>query len=293
MGRRRSTGERPEKKLPLKVKLIPRKHAGKVTEPWSIMERLISECANLEHLKAAKIRLWWQKDWKPDADNIATGAQVCKASEIDRNLVEDTGGESPDIFIKLPQLQWPSLDDVEKEHRIFHELCHVKAAKDANGKQKRDAKDRLLWRLGRHPIAAFHEEVDRYGVDRVVGHNSAVIDSIRLADRPMEKLFDQAEKSGDEKKPAAVKGKASGPAEWRNWVIGVLGQHGLPAGKVKLLEAAFDDRLGKLMDSLAHVDTPSFWYRDIKGLGEAGYDAMTEAIAALRKSRPEFQPDVK
>lgn len=172
---KKKSGAKEEKKTPVKVRPIPRKHAGKVTEPYAIMEKMIVEKPCFEHLKVAKIKLWWQKDWKADVDGIATGAQAV------------------DLFIKLPEQQWPTLDDVEKRHRIFHELCHFRQAKNSEGHQKRDAKDRLLWRLRRHPITAFPEEIEEFGIERVIGHNAAVMDSLRHADRPMEKLFDAAE----------------------------------------------------------------------------------------------------
>jgi hypothetical protein len=268
MGRKKSTGEKPEKKTATKVRPIPRKHAGKVTEPWSIMERLIAECEFFAPLKDAKIKLWWQKDWKADVDGIATGAQVCKASEIDRNLVEESGsGETVDVFIKLPEAQWPGLDDIEKEHRLFHQLCHVKPAKDSNGKQKRDTKDRLLWRLGRHPIAAFHEEVARYGVDKIIGHNGAVLAAIAHTNRPMEALFDAAEKTDGN-------GESSAPSKaWRRWNLQQLTNCGFPDGKRKLLEEAGIDTMGKLIDKMNRQGSEDFWWKDVKGFGESGYDA--------------------
>ena len=115
-----------------------------------------------------------------------------KASERERLLAEEAD-EKLDLMILLPEETWGFLDDTEKEHRIYHELCHFAPAKDSNGDQKQDTRERPLWRLKRHPIVAFPSEVKRYGIDRVVGHNAAIMESIRHADRPMEKLFDAAE----------------------------------------------------------------------------------------------------
>ncbi len=198
MRRKKASTEKQPKKTAVKLRAIPRKHAGKITEPWAIMEGLIEECCFFAPLKIAKIKLWWQKDWKVDVDGIATGAQCSKASEMDRILAEEASGETVDLFIKLPETQWATLDEREKERRIFHELCHFKPANDSNGNQKRDAKDRLLWRLSRHPITAFAQEIERFGVDEVLGANAKIVEAIRHAERPMEKLFDQAETSSDE-----------------------------------------------------------------------------------------------
>jgi len=237
MGQRKndSSREPKEKKTPVKIRPIPRKHAGKVTEPWAIMERLIDEVAHFSHLKVARIKLFWQKDWKADVDGIATGAQVCKASELDRNIAEDAGAETPDVFIKLPESQWPTLDAIEKEHRIFHELCHVKPAKDANGEQKIDSKDRLLWRLGRHPITAFHEEIERYGVEAVIGHNAKIVESIAYADRPMEKIFDKSES-------AAAIGDS-----WKNNHVSAAG---FTEKQIEALESSGILNLGQLQEAM-------------------------------------------
>jgi len=191
---RKAKAAKPEKRTPVKFKPIVHKHAGKITEPWQIMERLIGEVDHFAPIKGANIKLWWAKDWKTDVDGIATGSQVCKASEIDRNLVEESGGETPDVFIKLAEKLWPTMSAEEKEHLLFHELCHVRPAKDSNGQQKRDAKERLLWRLARHPITAFHDEVTRYGIQSVIGRNTVLASAITAIERPLERAFVEADK---------------------------------------------------------------------------------------------------
>ncbi|MBN2579129.1 MAG: hypothetical protein JXB10_09075 [Pirellulales bacterium] len=280
MGRKRKNEnvEAKEKKSPIKVKPIPRMHAGKVTEPWRIMERLIAECTEFAHLKVAKIKLWWQRDWKADVDGIATGAQVCKASEIDRNLAEESSGETVDLFIKLPEVQWPTLDDAEKEHRLYHELLHIMSAKDFNGNQKRDSKDRLLWRLRKHPIQAFHEEIERYGADKVIGHNAAIVASIAHAERPMEKIFDRAEEGdsqGDKKTP-----DTNG---WRKVRIDSIG---LSTRYRKAFEEAGIKTLGKASDiQQKHGD---FWQREISGLGDKGREEYEDRMATFWGEHPEY-----
>ena len=64
MGRKKGSGEKKEKRSPVKLAAIPRKHAGKVTEPWTILERLIGEMAESNpvrfgHLESCKLKLWW------------------------------------------------------------------------------------------------------------------------------------------------------------------------------------------------------------------------------------------
>ena len=186
MGRKRKEDQK-KKVTPLKVRPVMRKQAGKITEPYSILERLLEEKAVFEHIRHCRVKLWWAKDWKVDADGIATGATVCKANEIDRNLVEENVGvkETPDVFIKLAEASWQFLKEKDKERLIFHELCHVHPAKDANGEQKKDAKDRWLWRIGRHPITTFPEEISEYGLEAVLGSSQAIQTAIDKAAAPL------------------------------------------------------------------------------------------------------------
>ena len=259
--RKNDTGEKQDKKMPIKIRPIARKHAGIITEPYAIMERLIGECEFFKHLKVAKIKLWWQKDWKADVDGIATGAMICKATEIDRNLSEESGGETVDLFIKLPESQWPTLDETEKEHRLFHELLHIMPSNNANGNQKTDSKDRLIWRLRKHPIPAFYEEIDRYGNERVIGHNNKIIESIAHADRPMEKIFDDAEKTT----------KPTGKKDWRKIKIDQIGLKDSDARK--LIDSGILTA-GELQDEMRENGT--WWNRKIKGIGDAAKERIED-----------------
>jgi len=200
MGRKKSK-DVTEKKKPVKVRQIERKHAGKVQEPWRIMEGLIDKVEELHILKPAKWVLLWRKDWKPDVDKVVTAAQVRRASEIDRTLA------GYDLALMLPELAWKGWDAIDKEWRIFHELCHVRPVLDTEGNQVRDEKDRLQWRLRKHPITAFPEEIERYGLERVLQSSQRMEKAIEDADRPLLKAAEQA-----------AKGK-EGPVDWRKLPI--------------------------------------------------------------------------
>jgi hypothetical protein len=281
MGRRKKNGEKKEKRSPVKLAAIPRKHAGKVTEPWAILESLIVSMTKANpvrfgHLENCRLKLWWTKDWKADPDGIVVGAQVCKANEVDRILVEENNGESPDIFIKLPQTQWPHLDDTEKEHRLFHELCHVRPALDANGNQKRDTKERLLWRLGRHPITCFPKEIDRFGAERVIGHNALIAASVEVAARPLLKKFDEAEATD-----------AAKPDGWKRLAISRLD---LPPPVEQYIMDAGIKTIGQL--SKHQADHGEFWDKDITVGGTrkpANFRAKIEdAFAEFWATHPEY-----
>ena len=285
MVRQASSGEQQERKTPVRLSPIPRKHGGKVSEPWETLERLIDEMAAVDqqrfgHLQNCKFRLYWVRDWKADPDGIAVGARVCKASELDRLLAEDGNGEAPDIFVKLPRDQWSYLDQTEREHRLYHELCHIRPVLDGNGHQKRDTKDRLLWRLGRHPISAFPEEIARFGVERVIGHNAAIMRSAEIAARPMMRAFDAAEQQaqarGDDPKDA-----------WRRWGLDRLELD--PVVEEYVAQAGFAT-IGALSDFMdKHGD---FWGRYLKVGGQTRPRNLRARVAAAYRqfwqAHPEF-----
>jgi hypothetical protein len=85
---------------------------------------------------------------------------------------------------------------------------------------------------------------------------------------------------------------AVSPADWRGWTIDVLEQYGLPPGKVKCLANAFDN-MGQLVDRMNRQGSEDHWWKDLKGFGESGYNALVDAIMELRKARPEFQANEK
>jgi hypothetical protein len=85
--------------------------------------------------------------------------------------------------------------------------------------------------------------------------------------------------------------KTPSPNAWKRWPVSCLGECGLPPGKVKLLEEAGLETMGKLMTRMSKAGSEDFWWKDIRGFGESGYDALVDAIMALRKKKPEFQAD--
>jgi hypothetical protein len=280
---KRGSGASKEKKTPVKLFPIERVNAGRVTDPWKRMESLIkemSEKTRFEHLKKVKIRMFWTKDWKIDADGLATGAKVAKASERDRLLAEENGGESPDFFIILPKEQWPHLTDAEKEQRLFHELCRIRPSMDANGKQKFDTKDRPLWRLGRIPIVAFPEEIERFGIESVLGRNDRIKASADAANQP---LFSRMAETGE-----PVAGSVKPSEAWKNQPITML-----PAPPVvqSYLDAAGMSTIGKLSEHMRV--SGQFWAKDLKVGGTrkpANFEQHVEnAFEKFWKDNPQYK----
>jgi hypothetical protein len=294
MGRKRGSGggTKPEKKAPVKLDLIPRlKPDGKIHEAWKIMEDYVSKKSCFEHLRHAILRMYWTKDWKPDVDRVVTGAAVAVASERERLDAEGHKEAIPDAHIILPKMVWPTLSDLEKRIRVFHELCHVAWSKDAKGEVKRTTRDWPKVRLRKHPIVAFHEEVEEFGVEAIIGRNGRALEALEHADRPIIAAIEKAAAATMDGNGDPASASPANPSVWRLWPTSCLAEHGLPAGKLKLLEEAGLETMGKLMDRLSEPGDACFRIRDVKGFGEGGYDAMTEAIVRLRKARPEFQAD--
>lgn len=229
-------------------------------------------------MRVAGIKLYWTKDWRPDPDGIVTGAQASKASEIDR-LWAEQAKDRHDLTIKLPETIWPTLDDTEKEWRIFHELLHFAPAKDANGEQKRDSKDRLLWRTRRHPITAFPEEIDRYGIERVIGRTDAMRAAIDKAEMPLFAGQKDGEATGEN-----AKGNGT-PANLDASPIEALQLHSekISDRHIQLLENAGFDRVGKLARHMDQAGT--WWTRDIAGIGPETGQPIADAVAAFRAGK--------
>jgi hypothetical protein len=264
-----------DKRTPVKLRPILRKHKGKITEPYEILERLLKECDCFADVKDAAFRLYWRKDWQVDVDGVVIGAQVCKASERERLLAEEAS-ESLDLQILLPEKAWPTLNDEEKEHRIFHELCHCRAARDSNGEQKFDSKDRPIWRLRRHPIVAFSEEIERFGIDRVVGHNASMVEAVESADLPL--FANQADENG------AARGNGKALAKTP---IEALQFHSekISDRQITLLSDAGLDTVGKL---IAHMDEQKeWWHRGVKGIGKDSKGPIEDAVAAIQAANSE------
>jgi hypothetical protein len=272
-----------EKRVPIKLRPVNRKHGGKITEPYRIMERLLKDCDEFEPIRHARIRMYWRKDWQADVDGVIVGAQCAKASDRDRLLAED-GGDGVDFFIMLPEKAFPKLDDTKKEHRIYHELCHLAPSLDSNGDQKLDEKDRPMWRLKRHPIAAFPTEVERYGVDHILGHNDQMVEDLESSNLPL--FADQDKEEG-------------GPKNWRSWAV--ADHLNITTAARTALEKAGLDTLGKLSEKMnalekinqmiAAAEGPweviDAWYEGVPGIGPGQAEKIGEAFEAFWLDHPE------
>lgn len=277
MGKRRGGGGTKEKRRKrVTVKLIPRKHAGEVTEPWALMEEI--RAAHHPHLADVKVAMAWRLGWRPDADGVLCLGRCRKRGDLDREL------DSFDFVILLNKDAWQTLNTNERRALIDHELCHATVVIDADDNPKLDDQDRLVCRIRKHDVEEFKAVTERHGL--WTSHLAELAQAaINDAQRP---LLAEAEKSADQSDGDGSDKAADGA--WKRWNVHVLASFGLPAGKVKLLEEAGLTTMGRLVAAINKGEEGNYlWWSEIKGFGEGGYDRLVDAMMRLREAKPEFQ----
>ena len=155
MGKRRVNSTKEKRRKRVTVKLIPRKHAGKVPEPYLIMEDMRAK--HHANLTDAKIAMAWRLGWRADSDGILCLGKCRKRGDLDREL------DSFDFVILLNSEAWEGLNTKQKEALIDHELCHAQIVIDSDGNPKKDDRDRLVCRIRKHDCEEFKCIVERHG----------------------------------------------------------------------------------------------------------------------------------
>jgi hypothetical protein len=298
MGRR--AGPKVKKRKKVLVTPAQRMNGKELTEPYRILEDLVKKYRG--DLLEAQIIILWRSGWRSDPDGWVQMVNVKKAGDVDKAL-----SVKADFAVMLNKERFPRLPERMKTIYLHHALCHMRPMIDADGEQKQDDQGRQLWRVKkRHDVEQFSEIIEIYGAESLNLDEDALA-AINDLSRP---LIAEAEKSEKPVRGSSSNGKgatytngapvppgaaagATGSTAWRNWPVGVLGQYGMPPGKLKLLESAFDDRLGKLIDRMNRQGSEDHWWKDIRGFGESGYNALVDALMALRNAQPEFQADLK
>jgi len=281
MARKRS-GDKSPKRKKVTVKLLDRKHAGKITSPYRTMERLIAE--HHEHLKDAKIAIAWRCGWNADPDGRIKLGQCKKGSDLDREM------NGYDFVILLNEDRWPALKAPQQEAVLDHELCHAAVSMDTNGKPKFDQRGRKCYRIRKHDIEEFSEVVKRHGCYKGDVERFADI----AADRRERPLLAAADGEGSENGDAPTTdatgndGAATTDANKlpKNWRAVTIAQAGINGKVGKALTEAGIHTLGELTDRQAKDGT--WWARGIKGLGAAGVDYIDDRTAAFYAEHPEY-----
>jgi len=273
-----------ERRKKTTLRKVPRKHAGKITQPYAIMERLIKEVEEFAPLKMAKIIIVWKSGWKPTKDDILRHAQIRKLTELEREI----WGDEYDLCMLLHRELWQSsrFSEEEREIDIHHEMLHpVPEVDDKTGDQKMDDRGRLCWRLRNHPIQRFPEEIDRYGLDKIIHVDetakSAVNDELSQEEAKAEE--------NDEKRPLLRQGaetpgsNGEWPADFRDVTIE---QVQFSPKLTKVFLKAGVKTLGNLVD--LQKDHGDWWSKKIKGLGDKGVEDASARLVAFWAEHPEY-----
>jgi hypothetical protein len=269
-----------ERRKKTTLRKVNRKHAGKIVQPYAIMERLIAEVEQLEPLKKAKIIIVWKSGWMPTKDEILKHAQIRKLSELEREI----WGDEYDLCMLLHRELWQSnrFTEEEREMDIFHELLHpVPEVDDKTGEQKKDDRDRLVWRLRNHPIQRFPEEIDRYGIDKVLQLDETAREAVDEEDSRADAIAEENDAARPllkeaEKGEAKVEKTEPPTGEWRKTRIDKSGL--FTEKQADALEAAGLRTLGGLQEAM--VNEPEWWAKNLKVNGR--YKApIEEALTAF------------
>jgi len=269
MGRKRSEAVE-EKRKPVKVRLIDRKHAGKVVEVYRLLEELVADHhadtvdGVLRNLDQAKIALAWREGWKPDVDGVVKLAQIHKATDADKYLF---GGEW-DYVIELNAEAWPRLSADRQRQVMDHELYHAAPDLDRHGKQKINAREALCWRMRKHYFQEHREIVERYGAEACFGLNDAAKKAVEEADRPLLAAMEQSGSNGK-------------PSDWRKAGVETLQLHSkkITDAHLEKLRDAGMPTLGEMAVAMEHFGAE--WAKGLR-FGEGTRQAMEDALGAIR-----------
>jgi Putative phage metallopeptidase len=128
------------------------------TEPYTVL----AEARELWHtdLDDAAIALAWERKIRADTDGHVRLGKCVRVTELYREFSDFN------FIIVLNREVWesPEFGRERKLALIDHELCHAAPALDDDtGEQKRDAAERLIWRIRKHDIEEFRSVVSHHG----------------------------------------------------------------------------------------------------------------------------------
>jgi hypothetical protein len=139
-------------------RLAKRKHAGRTTLPYEIMDRLIAEKRPDLDEAGVNIAIAWRDDWKADADgNVRYGSPtVCSA--LHRAL------HRYDAVVSLNKELWDdTLTMQQRVAAVFHELCHFEVKRGDDGEPLTYDDDRPVLRMRKHDVQCFKEDMAAFG----------------------------------------------------------------------------------------------------------------------------------
>lgn len=145
------------KRKAINFELIEPLEGIKEPEPYRVMRQIREKYH--QDLHEAKIALAWRKKLKHDQDGHLILGRCVKASDLQRELAVW------DFVILLNAEIWndKSFTIDKKRALIDHELCHATPALDGDGHERRDEKNRPVFRIRKHDIEEFRDVVRRHG----------------------------------------------------------------------------------------------------------------------------------
>jgi Putative phage metallopeptidase len=146
---------RPKPPKPVAYTLLePNEHPAE----YRLLRKLLT--AYHEDVEEARFALAWCRSWKTDVDGHKKLGMCRKATDLDRELAPY------DFVVLLNEGFWtdPTVTDLQREALLDHELCHAEVARDKYGSSKRDANERLVFRIRRHDIEEFTCIGERHGL---------------------------------------------------------------------------------------------------------------------------------
>lgn len=305
---RKRKADKERKKKKVAVTLIERMHAGKVTEPYRVLDKLVGK--HHKHLVEAEARIglaWDEGPAKEDADGFTKFGRVRRESDLDRARLPF------DFTLIIRREIWQSFDATRKEAEIDRLLCRCMVSRDKNGEILVDEKDRTVFRL-RRPVEVFPENVARYGFHqepKLADMLARFNDSQRpLLKEPAQRFSEPAHKPKAETNGKAKGGKKAAekaapatngaPAEEAADNAETADAELIPIGQAAR-DVSIDD-LEKLPDYINKALTAaSLWtlgdladyeergqkIKDVPGITDRGAELLKEALVDYRIGHPE------
>ena len=189
MGRKK--GRKEKKRKLVLIEHLPRsKRAEDMPEPYVLMDQLIAD--HHDHLSDADIAIVWHDGWKADGDGVVRLSEGRKTSEVSKEVAKYGG----DFILMLNRPKWDSFNLKQRIYMLDAALEMCKPELDRDGEQKRDGRDRPIWRKRKPPLAIFPEVVRRCGlVMEDLQDLASIIEERLIEDRP---LLDRMGDTGDD-----------------------------------------------------------------------------------------------
>lgn len=156
---RRAKAPKEKKPKPVNLKLVERTNAGRIVEPYKILEALVNEF--FSDLKDARFAIAWNyAPPREDGDGMVKMYAVKKGSDLDRNREL----KPFDFVIIWSHAIWNQrLSDDERIAGMHEALCHCAVVKDKNGDTVTDEMGLSVYRLRKPTVRTFPENVSKFG----------------------------------------------------------------------------------------------------------------------------------